>query len=307
MEALLVVSAALIIDQLCGEPRRFHPLVGFGFLVAKTETHFQKFTSSSITKTRALGLLAVGLMLLPFIVIGGLLSPFSIVFDVFILYLAIGWKSLENHAFAIYLALQKNDLADARKKTAKIVSRDSQDMDEEAVLKATLESVLENGNDAIFAAIFWYVIAGIPGLIAYRLANTLDAMWGYKTSRYLHFGWAAARLDDVMNYIPARLTALSYALAGHFSNAWRCWRKQANQCASPNAGPVITSGAGSLRVILGGPCSYHGILQNKPVLGLGASAKKEHIPASLNLLKRVIVIWLSVLAVIALVSNYAIH
>lgn len=242
-------------------------------------------------------MLAVLLLVIPVVGLAWLVSALGIVVDILILYLAIAWKSLRQHALHVRYALQRDDLWDARHQIRKIVSRDTQQMDQQSIIRATIESVLENGNDAIFAAVFWYLLAGVPGLVAYRLVNTLDAMWGYKTPRYLYFGWAAARLDDVMNYLPARLTALSYALAGRFANAISCWRTQASLHASPNAGPVMAAGAGSLGILLGGTSSYHGNVVNKPVLGAGVLAQIQHIDASLALLNRVIIIWLLVMAV----------
>jgi len=295
--SLIIVICALIIDRLWGEPRRFHPLVGFGLLARRLETFCQYYMPLAIFRQRILGVLAVLLLVIPLSSLAWLISTLGFFVDILILYLAIAWQSLRQHALRVRCALQRDDLLDARIQIDKIVSRDTQQMDQQSIIRATIESVLENGNDAIFAAVFWYLLAGVPGLVAYRLVNTLDAMWGYKTPRYLYFGWAAARLDDVMNYLPARLTAFSYALAGRFANAMRCWRTQASLHASPNAGPVMAAGAGSLGILLGGTSSYHGNVVNKPVLGAGVLAQIQHINASLALLNRVIIIWLLVMAV----------
>ncbi|MGH6631228.1 MAG: cobalamin biosynthesis protein, partial [Burkholderiales bacterium] len=156
-------------------------------------------------------------------------------------------------------------------------------------------SVLENGNDAIFGAIFWFVAAGAPGVVFYRLGNTLDAMWGYRNARYLRFGWCAARLDDLLNILPARLTALSYALLGHFRPAIRCWRVQGAAWKSPNAGPVIAAGAGSLGVVLGGAAVYHGTTQMRPLLGEGQAPDADQIDRALHLIRRVLMLWLTLL------------
>ncbi|HHJ80984.1 MAG TPA: cobalamin biosynthesis protein CobD, partial [Candidatus Tenderia electrophaga] len=192
-------------------------------------------------------------------------------------------------------ALGLNDLPSARKRTAMLVSRDTRELDETQMAKATVESVLENGCDAVFGAIFWFVIAGAPGVIFYRLANTLDAMWGYRNQRYLHFGWAAARLDDVLNFIPARLTALTYALVGQFQNAIRCWRRQGYSWKSPNAGPVMAAGAGALAVQLGGAATYHGELQQRPDLGLDNKPQALDIERAVGLVNRGMWLWLAVI------------
>jgi len=168
-----------------------------------------------------------------------------------------------------------------------------------------VESILENGNDAIFAALFWFLIAGIPGIVAYRLINTLDAMWGYRNQRYLYFGRVAARLDDLVNFIPARLTALTYALLGHRSQALRCWQQQAKYHDSPNAGPVMAAGAGALNLALGGPACYDGHWHQRPVLGCGNAPESEDINRALRLISKSILVWLSVSILIVMAFTYA--
>ena len=216
-------------------------------------------------------------------------------FELGLLYLALGWRSLDEHARGVRDALRSNDLCAARRRVGYMVSRDTVALDQEGVAKATVESVLENGNDAVFGAIFWFVLAGAPGVVLYRLTNTLDAMWGYRNARYARFGWAVARLDDVLNFLPARLTALGYALVGNFARALRCWHVQGTQWKSPNAGPVMAAGAGSLGVLLGGATSYEGVMQVRPHLGEGSTAQADHIDRALGLIRRTLVLWLLVL------------
>jgi len=186
----------------------------------------------------------------------------------------------------------QGDIAQARRAVSFIVSRDTSQLDDEALSKAAVESVLENGADAIFAAIFWFCLFGAPGVFVYRLANTLDAMWGYKNSRFLQFGCCAARFDDILNFVPARLTALSYALCGHTLKALSSWRRQGGSWESPNAGPVMAAGAGALNVYLGGGL---GIL---PEQG-GQRANAHSIEAACELVNRSLLLWLAALIMLA--------
>jgi adenosylcobinamide-phosphate synthase len=143
----------------------------------------------------------------------------------------------------------------------------------------------------VFGALFWFLVAGAPGVVVYRLANTLDAMWGYPTPRYRSFGWAAARLDDLLNWIPARLTALSYMLLGNRDLAWRCWQRQSTAWKSPNAGAVMAAGAGALNLQLGGAARYYNHVVQRPPLGEGLLPRGEDIERALNLVYRALGLW----------------
>ena len=289
---------AVLLDYGWGEPRRWHPLIGFGGLADRTEALLYGPSQTSVMARRLRGVGAVLALLVPSILAAGALSlvPWlSLAVGLGALYIAIGARSLTEHAEAVALALQANDLPLARERVGRIVSRDTTDLDEDQISRATVESVLENGCDAVFGALFWFALAWTPGVVLYRLANTLDAMWGYRTPRYLDFGWAAARLDDVLNWIPARLTALSYLLVGAKpALAWRCWREQAPFWKSPNAGPVMAAGAGALGLALGGPARYHGEWIVRPVLGEGLAPRADDIGRAIALVRRSLGLWLAV-------------
>lgn len=292
---LLVVLVALLLDRALGEPRRAHPLVAFGRLVTHVEARMH---ADSV----AAGALALLLVVLPFVALAWMAvlwlpQPALFALEVVGLFAAIGLRSLGEHARAVAAALAAGDLQAARAAVGRMVSRDTRALDDEGVAKAATESVLENGADAVTASLFWYLLAGLPGLVAHRLINTLDAMWGYRSPRYARFGRVAARLDDVLNWVPARLTALGYALAGRTAISLRCWRTQARNWESPNAGPVMAAGAGALGLQLGGPAPYAGGLRERPVLGEGAPATADGITAALGLLHRSILIWLVGIAI----------
>ncbi len=298
MTFALAVTAALLLDRLLGEPRRWHPLAGFGRLAQWLEARLYGMAPATPAGRRIRGVAAVAILLAPLVWLVSLLAAPPVAGSaaaILALYFAVGQRSLAEHAARVEAALQNGDLDGARSQAAMLVSRDTQAMQPADVARATVESVLENGNDAVFGALFWFLAAGAPGAVLYRLSNTLDAMWGYRNPRYRYFGWAAARLDDLLNFVPARLTALTYALLGRTGLSLACWRRQARLWESPNAGPVMAAGAGSLGVSLGGPASYQGRIEARPLLGAGQEAAPGDIARARALVRRGVWLWLALI------------
>ncbi len=291
---LLAAVVGVLLDRLLGEPRRWHPLVGFGRLAEAAERALRRDAPGHSVGNRLRGLAAWIVVVSPFVALAlWLAHP---ILDALLLWLVLGGRSLGEHARAIAEPLAGGDLPAARRAVGMIVSRDTSQLDESGVAKAAVESVLENGNDAVFGALFWFFVAGGAGAVLFRLANTLDAMWGYKDERRVYFGWAAARIDDLLNFVPARLTALTYALLGRTREALACWRAQAAQWSSPNAGPVMAAGAGALKVGLGGTARYHGKDEVRPALGIGPAACAADIPRAVALVERGQWLWIALFA-----------
>ncbi|MBL4743322.1 MAG: cobalamin biosynthesis protein [Cycloclasticus sp.] len=315
-----IVLAAVLVDWVLGEPRRLHPLVGFGRLADRLERSLYGSAGLNGIARKIRGATALLLLLLTFTSVAVVLSQLPYVgtlLSVLMLYLTIGHKSLHDHAAPIVIALNNADVDYARRLVSRMVSRDSSALD---ISAAATESVLENGNDGVFGALFWFAVAGAPGAVLYRLANTLDAMWGYRNQRYHDFGWAAARFDDVLNYFPARLTAITYALVVidfralatpvtascvfvKSRQALACWQTQAPLWDSPNAGPVMAAGAGALGVTLGGPACYLGEWHQRPILGAGAAATADDIRRALQLVRHSVGVWVVVFFILAAWSH----
>jgi len=308
---LACLALAVLLDMILGEPRHYHPLAGFGKVAQKLErilngdaatARAQPPCLSKITTQQAhflsilSGAIAWAIAVIPWLVLALLayqqLPSFEWLFNTALLYWAIGYRSLKQHVTNIDVALQQPTLEPARKAVAAIVSRDTQQLKKPALVNASIESTLENGSDAIFAAIFWFIVAGGPGVLLYRLSNTLDAMWGYRTQRYERFGKFSARVDDALNWLPARLVALSYLALGNSAKAWHAWHTQAAKCASQNAGAVMASGAGSLGIVLGGTAYYGGQPVLKPPLGLGREPHQKDILRALTLIDKTLLLWL---------------
>lgn len=304
----LLMLAGVLLDMLLGEARRWHPLVGFGNWAMQLERHLNQGGHRFLRGALA-WLLAVAP---PTVLAAGLLwltraNGVNFLIHALLLYLCLGLRSLREHNLPIADALLRHDLPAARLLTARIVSRDTSRSSENELAKASAESLLENGNDAVFGTLFWFAVAGAPGAVLFRAINTLDAMWGYRNGRYARFGCTAARLDDAVNYIPARLTALSYLLLApglHAKRrAWLCWRMQSPLWSSPNAGPVMASGAGALGIELGGAAIYDGELEQRPPLGHGTAAAGADIGRAWRLVARTTGLWLAVALLAALLAE----
>ena len=299
-----MVAAALLLDRLLGEPRRFHPLAGFGRLAARLEASL----NAGGRGHRLHGAAALALLVVPGVALAGWLQQQPVagaLFSALVLYAAIGLNSLHQHAEPVAAALARDDLDAARVGVSMMVSRDTTALDAEGVSRATVESVLENGNDAVFGALFWFLVAGAAGALGYRLVNTLDAMWGYKTPRYRSFGWAAARLDDMINLPASRLAAIFLVVgaavigaspAGALRAVWR----DASHHRSPNAGWPEAAMAGALGLKLAGPRVYGDETVDDAFMGDGRrDATAADIHRALRLFRAACVTsWLLLLAII---------
>ena len=200
----------------------------------------------------------------------------------------LGGRSLAREGAVMAHLLEMNDLPAARDRLGHLCARDGSGLPANELARASVESLSENTSDAVVAPLLWGAVAGVPGLLGYRAVNTLDAMVGYRSERYLRFGWASARLDDLANFVPARVTAaLTVAAAplvgGRSSEAWRIWRRDGARHPSPNAGPVEAASAGALGVTIGGSNVYDGVLEDRGTLGAGRAVMLADLPRSVLL------------------------
>ena len=303
LSLLMLLGVAL--DGLFGEVRFAHPLVGFGRYANWIEAGLNRAPARLLR-----GLLSWVLAVAPPMALaaallygaGKSLPLLALTLHAVLLYFCLGLRSLHDHCLPIAVALRRGDLPGARGLTQRIVSRDTAQASAQDLSQATVESLLENGNDAVFGTLFWFLIAGGPGALLFRLANTLDAMWGYRNARFLFFGRVAARVDDGLNWIPARMTAFTYLLLGDSRTAWRCWRAQAPAWSSPNAGPVMASGAGALQLALGGAATYEGVVEIRPALGIGSPACCDDIERAWRMVSRGAALWCCATLLAALIA-----
>ncbi|MCM3847969.1 cobalamin biosynthesis protein [Pseudonocardia sp. DR1-2] len=273
------LAAGIVADALLGDPRRGHPVAGFGTLAARLEGRMHRdavapgvaYTAILVGSVIAAGVVAeaaatrAGARAEP-VVRAGLTAVAT--------WAVLGGTSLVGEGAALAASLDSGDLAAARARIPHLCARDPELLDADGMARAGTESLAENTSDAVVGPLVWGAVAGIPGLLGYRAVNTLDAMVGYRSARHARFGWASARLDDVVNLAPARVTAVvTVAVAplvgGSPACALRAWRRDAAGHPSPNAGPVEASAAGALGLRLGGPTVYAHGTEDRPSLGDG--------------------------------------
>jgi adenosylcobinamide-phosphate synthase len=263
------------------DPQRWHPVAGFGRVAAALERR-------TWADRRGPGVVHVALL------VGAAAALGTRVPVALAAWAVLGGTTLDREAAEVERLLAAGDLDAARTQVARLVGRDTSVLDAHGVARAALESVAENTSDAVVAPLVWGALLGAPGLLAYRAANTLDAMVGHRSPRYERFGWAAARLDDVLNLPGARLTAaLAVVLGPDPRGAVRAWRRDARHHPSPNAGPVEAAFAGALGVRLGGVNVYAGRTEDRHELGDGRLPTHEDLARARRLASRVG--WASVL------------
>ncbi|QWZ06538.1 cobalamin biosynthesis protein [Nocardioides panacis] len=265
-------------DRLLGDPRRFHPVAGFGrfALAVESRTYADHRAAGGLHSLVVVG----GTVLLARTLREGTLVTALCTWTV------LGGRSLAREAAAVAAHLEAGDLPAARERVTHLVGRDPSRLGPDEVARATVESVAENTSDAVVAPLLWGAVAGPAGLLGYRAVNTLDAMVGHRSPRYLRFGWASARLDDAANLVPARVTAL-LAATGAPGPALRAWRRDAGRHPSPNAGPVEAAFAGALGLRLGGRNRYGEEVQDRGFLGDGRPPAPGDIGRAVVLADRV--------------------
>lgn len=261
-------------DAALGDPRRHHPVAAFGRLAASTERVCyadHRLAGAAYTVALVGGAAVVGAL---FERVGRGRAAVQVAGTALATWAVLGGSSLAKEGAAMARALDDSDLATARTLLPNLCGRDPAQLDAAGMARASVESIAENTSDAVVAPLVWGAVAGVPGLLAYRAVNTLDAMIGYPTGRHRQFGWAAARLDDLVNLLPARVAAAltvvcAPVVGGSSRGAWRAWRSDAAAHPSPNAGQVEAAFAGALEVRLGGRTVYAHGAQQRPVLGDG--------------------------------------
>ncbi len=270
------IILALCLDRLLGDPRWLpHPVGAIGKLALAIETPLRNRFFD-----RRAGIIAVVIVVGCSTVLAWFLCKLAAVIHplcgdlVAIAFMTTGFamQSLKQHALAVHTPLVTDDLPQAREQVAMLVGRDTDNLCETAIARATIESVAENTVDGITAPLLFAGLGGAPGIIFYKAINTLDSTFGYKNERYLQFGWAAAKLDDLANFIPARLTALLVPIAAwlcgqNHKQAWQMFRRDRHNHPSPNGGQIEAAFAGALNIQLGGEISYGGQPGSRPLMG----------------------------------------
>jgi len=276
-ESIVIILAAVFLDWLLGDPRWLpHPVVGIGRLIAFLERWLRRLVGNerlggaflllitvAVTYGSALLLMHWAYAIRPYV---------GLAVAVFLSFACLAARSLHRESRIVADALTLGDLPEARRLLARIVGRDTDHLAEPEIWRALVETVSENSSDGVIAPLLFLMLGGPPLALAYKAVNTLDSMVGYRNERYLCFGWASARFDDLANYVPARLTGLLMVVTAPLAglsgrNAWRIMCRDGRNHASPNSGIPEAAAAGALGVQLGGTNSYFGVPVAKPTIG----------------------------------------
>ncbi|MCP5419591.1 MAG: cobalamin biosynthesis protein [Gammaproteobacteria bacterium] len=294
MLALTVLGAVALERLYGGMPPWQQPVTGFTWLVQRVETYGYGPERLPNGLRLLFGALVLAVMLFIGIVITGLLVSIPYLGGILaaaVLALTLRTTEVRASAQAIAQALQNDDLAQAQARLHPWVEHDCGSLDEEGVSAATIEKLLIQSHDALFGALFWFVLAGAPGAVFFRLSLLCAERWGHATPRYRYFGWSAACLAGILRYLPIGLTALGYSLAGDRKTAWRC-RRQIGAWSSPGMGAVLAMAAGAMHLQLGGPIHYFQHRVYRPTLGEGVLPIPQDIPRALRLVDRTLSIGL---------------
>ncbi len=281
MEILLAAALGCLLDVLLADPAWMpHPVVLMGRCITALERGLRRiFPQTPEGERRAGACLAVILPLGTLAVCGGAIFLANLIHPVLAFVLQVLWcwqalaaRGLVQESCRVLAELEKGDLESARNAVSRIVGRDTQALTAQGVTKAAVETVAENFSDGVVAPLFYLMIGGAPLGMMYKAVNTMDSMVGYKNDRYLHFGRYAAKLDDVANYLPSRLSALlllagGVLTGGNGKNGWRIWRRDRRNHASPNSAQTEAACAGLLEIQLAGSASYFGKVVEKPTIG----------------------------------------
>lgn len=277
-----------VADRVLGDPRRWHPVAGFGRIAALLERHI--YADSRVRGVGYVALLVGGASAIACVAERLASRPTArVLLTAAVAWAVLGGRSLDREAAAVHALLDSGDLTGAQQRLRNLVGRDTSVLSPYDVARAVVESVAENTSDAVVATYFWAAVAGVPGVVAHRAANTLDAMVGHHNDRYERFGWAAARLDDLLGLPGARLAgALTVLLGPRRRGALRAWRRDAARHPSPNAGVVEAAFAGALGIRLGGINTYYGDRREaRALMGHGRAPVPADIPAARELARRV--------------------
>lgn len=296
---LIIILFAMALDRFFPDRGRIRPFSWYEDWVRSIEQRFNAGTRSQgvAAVVVAIGPVVFGVFLIRYI-LTSVSVPLVYIFDIFVLYLCLDLYRLTRTAVAVSESLDAGDLLTAASHVQVMTGKQTQEMSESVLSQAAVESVLKQANTLVMAPLFWFIVLGPVVVVLQRLAALLDRLWGHRSPQFAEFGWAAARLNDVLGWVPARITALSYGIMGSFEDALHCWRRQAGMWSDINSGPLLASGFGAMHM---NNCEE---VENEDATELGvvsevSTANSGDIRRAVALLWRVLLFWLAVAVLMA--------